>query len=739
MARKLLLSLLFFCGTAFAQQTPASFFQGDVLPTPPQQNKTWQHGDDPLSKAAATLFDQGLADPRGLEYREIEIAVGNPWTGGGYACKTHGWVLPDNGKNGRFAVAWNGLVYPAVSIGNIADLHKDWAQDDRALQDSGWQFVGASEGRSVGIATPSALKLVMLLRLGEVETVERISKVMKLDDDSDPYLKLANDWAWFAFDRAVCAHERGDDRLALADARLLTRIQPLVEAEAKRRGIAPPPNYSDSRLPPGPYLSSLGQLPALLADSERRLAERKKQSLVRGDIASMIDDLQNVDARQWAQPGGVSLAQDARIQALVKRGNEIVEPLLATMENDTRLTRSVSFGRDFHRSRNLIPVSNAAYAALVDLMQVNFNVPNGPLPMRDIAASIRSYWAKFGNLSPAERSYETLKDDKAGKDQWLQAAAYIIQPTDVESHGGWTTVPTRKPGQKIELRGESLRDGRTPSVSQLMATRSDDIASFRTNSSGDHFLYIDAGNMALYLARWDGTAAVPTLKKRLTRAWDIGREPYDILASNGNPVEHFGTIIAKMTSARAQAGDEAAYDEYADWIRRVELKGVPFGQDELQKPLIEGQTRSSIAAATDYLFNDPRSPWSDVLAPGNGYWLTKFWQSSLSTTSSFRKQALHGLGNNSLAGTITFNPRPEWQNRSEAQIVLGTGFGMGFRGSDGDPDTPPPGEKRAFRVSDAYAYFYSTYQNGPKFQLFWSQAKRDAGVLACRKWLGEKK
>jgi hypothetical protein len=73
----------------------------------------------------------------------------------------------------------------------------------------------------------------------------------------------------------------------------------------------------------------------------------------------------------------------------------------------------------------------------------------------------------------------------------------------------------------------------------------------------------------------------------------------------------------------------------------------------------------------------------------------------------------------------------------EAQIEL-KGLGIGFSGSNADPATPPAGQKRSFRVCDAYAYFYSRHQNGPKFQLFWPEKKRDAGVLACRKWLGAK-
>src|SRR5262249_6127172 len=116
-------------GLTFAQQKEpvrAPFFQGEGLPTPPQQNAPWPHGADALMKAAATLFEQGLADPRGLEYREIEIAVGNPRDGGGYPLKTHGWILPNDGKDGQFAVAWNGLVYPILSLGHSANLQNDW-------------------------------------------------------------------------------------------------------------------------------------------------------------------------------------------------------------------------------------------------------------------------------------------------------------------------------------------------------------------------------------------------------------------------------------------------------------------------------------------------------------------------------------------------------------------------------------------------------------------------------------
>jgi hypothetical protein len=737
------------CGTALAQQQKpvwAPLFQGEALPVPPQQNVPWTHGedalsDDALSKAAITLFEQGLADPRGLEYREIEIAVGNPWDGGGYPVKTHGWILPTEDKGGPFAIAWNGLVYPVVRVGQAANLRSDWEPKSGDKDRTRMSLPGVSEASAVQFGALEPLKVVLLLRLGETELARRLWKAASRNE-KDPYLTLARDWAWNAFERAVTAHMRGDHRLALAGAQMLTKAAPLIEIEAKRRGFERDSDHSNSRFPDRklPYLPFLEQLPMLLADCERRVANQSNPPLPAKDIAALIDDLQNVDARQWSQPGGVSLALDSRVQALVKRGNEVVEPLLDAMENDTRLTRSVSFHRSFSRSRYLISVSEAAYAALSDLLRVQFKTygENGEsLSKKELAAQIRIYWAKMGARSPVERFYATLKDNQAGTDQWLQAAANIVQPADVEIRGGWTTVPNRKPGQKIYLRGESLRDRRTPSVSQLLAQRSDQIAAIRTGSTQDRFLYLNAGKMALYLADWDKAAAVPTLKKRLSRAWSIGAQPDDILAFNGNPVEHFGTIIAKMTLARARCGDLTAYDEYAVWIQKADLKAVSFGGEELQKPLIQGAARPSIGRAIDYLFNHPKSPWSNILAERNGFWLLNFWQTPLPHSHGFRKQALRGLANKTPAGTITFNPRKDWSSRMEAQIEL-KGLGIGFSGSNADPATPPAGQKRSFRVCDAYAYFYSRHQNGPKFQLFWPEKKRDAGVLACRKWLGAK-
>ena len=180
-----------------------------------------------------------------------------------------------------------------------------------------------------------------------------------------------------------------------------------------------------------PYLPFLDQLPQLLNDLERRARATKQKSVFdigltnypnqSQRIAALIEDLDLVNARQFGQPGGVNLFSDPLAAALIQEGDASVEPLLACMENDKRLTCSVSFGRDFFRSRNLIPVSSAAKSALQQIMHAQFQS----------VAEIRAYWQKNKGLKLEDRWYQTLKDDQAGGDRWKEAAQNVTQPENI--------------------------------------------------------------------------------------------------------------------------------------------------------------------------------------------------------------------------------------------------------------------------------------------------------------------
>ncbi len=145
-------------------------FTGKELPRPPKQKSGWSPPTASLPTnyvtATALLFAQGLADPRGCDYREIEIGTGNVWSGDGGVVKTHGWVLPGRGEQ-RFTIGWNGLVYPAVSVGTNADLNADVM----ALATNGftsWQSA-LPEGANVFPGTLQGVKGCLLLRLGRTD------------------------------------------------------------------------------------------------------------------------------------------------------------------------------------------------------------------------------------------------------------------------------------------------------------------------------------------------------------------------------------------------------------------------------------------------------------------------------------------------------------------------------------------------------------------------------------------
>jgi hypothetical protein len=353
-----------------------------TLPFPPQQGTDWPTLSDVptnILSAANTRFAQGFPDPRGCEYRSIEIFTSGVWDGRTNATATRGWVLPGTDGGPRFAIAWNGLIYPLVKLGDEADLHAEVERWQAAGSTNRTFFSGSSdfaigESRSVFLPSAQSTRVLLLLRVGEAAAAltnfvpnrdadvrfrSRIASPAGTNAPAyDTYLQFAGDWAWALFDRVINAHARGDTALALATARTLAGVQPKIEMEAARRGFPRQRNYDPGKKEK-PYLDFLEQLPQLLADLERRAQEGPRISVLeRGlthfnnpdeRIAALIRDLDLVAARQMSQAGWVVPAQDPIVAALIAEGDAAVEPLLDCVESDQRLTRAVGFGRDFFR------------------------------------------------------------------------------------------------------------------------------------------------------------------------------------------------------------------------------------------------------------------------------------------------------------------------------------------------------------------------------------------------------
>jgi len=201
------------------------------LPEPPRQHHHWKVPATKLQtnlvSSVQVLFDLGLADPRGCDYREFEAVNVSLWGEAG-KIKAHGWVIPSRpGATERFAVSWVGTVLPVTSVGAKADLKLDvdvLLRTDEELRNKAATVEERSmltlflrtwpQTASISESNMMALKVALLFRSGETRLAESYWAAWRAPENGrsfgadDPFLTLGTEWSWAVFDRAICAHMR---------------------------------------------------------------------------------------------------------------------------------------------------------------------------------------------------------------------------------------------------------------------------------------------------------------------------------------------------------------------------------------------------------------------------------------------------------------------------------------------------------------------------------------------------
>jgi hypothetical protein len=692
-------------------------------PVPPQQTQPWEPPQTslpaPVITAAARLFEQGFADPRGLAYREVTIETGSVW-GSLEQTRTHAWVI----TNTPFAVAWNGLVYRTLSTGAAADVEADvralLAADEaaRAKADPHFgyhRFSNSAEAYFVDIASVTPVKAMLLLRLGDGELAERVWYAAT-DGSGEPFTVAAADWLWTLFDRAITAHMLGDTGLALESLQPLAAQQGAAAAEIARRGGRPE------------ALEFLGQVSALLADERRRAAHpagldsaglAALLALPQPQrIAGLIDALDQVAARQWGQPGGVALGQDPIVMALIGEGEAAVPALLEAYEHDDRLTCSVQFWRDFARHRSVLTVYEAAYVALSGILDESFFQPattgdnltaRGDAGRAEVGARLRAYWNRWKAVPLLERYYDVLADDAAGSRQWVAAAQNIATPSNVQSIASssigqmaWITEPP--PGEKPMLRGEPLRAKTSPPVSALLARR------LAAASGGD------ACTIALAFTAWDRAAALPHVAALVTRT---------IAGYAAAPDrENAGQCIAALTTERVAAGDGHALADYAGWIVHTVPDEASYSFKDWFAPMIRNPGVPAMQRAADALFA-PGSPWVPFHTRFEGERLLAL---DLYPLAAFRAHVISKLRDQAKIGTVKVG---------ENGLSIETGVYTSSQSIDtAAANKPPVGTTQDLRVCDAYAQAIAgSGLHAPPFQMFWPRTERDRAIEALIRWV----
>lgn len=328
------------------------------FPVPPEQNAPFDEKDDASGRVVKRMFDAGLADPRGLEYREVEFLGAPAWrTPGETGLPSRAFVLPSSDSSARFAVAWDGQIYRVSRVGQTKDPRADLsAMKPPAHANEPW-FSSITPAQNLDFSTATVLKAVMAERLGAPRS---LFSEIQLKGAALPFVTQVSN-------RGAGAHLRGDDAAALA---LLRKAKLARGSLSEAFGTNDPPIFNFQLFFNSQPSLQLGDDEQLLADQERRAQERAAPRIFPDTLSRLIGDLQNVDARQHMIPGSVSLVGDPRVRALVKVGDSAVPALIETVASDNRLTRSLEIGNLNSGVGQVLPVSMAAYDALMEIWGV---------------------------------------------------------------------------------------------------------------------------------------------------------------------------------------------------------------------------------------------------------------------------------------------------------------------------------------------------------------------------------
>lgn len=748
-----------------------------VLPIPPMQSSPWKIASTNLpagfESAVGKIFEAGMADPRGCDYREIEIVVGDFRSASAKTIKTHGWILPAaSGMETNFAIGWNGLIYRAVAIGSPADWKVDAAKMIRAMQPPAIpeKFVfqvgtraRADEESSLTLNWLNPAKAALIFRLGNPELVDDCAQLFP---NKDPFLVLSSGYLWTAFTRVAAAHMRGDDGLAYDTATAVENARIFCGAEAKARGFelqsAIPGiglNGRRESVKSEFYYPFLKTFPPFLNDQKRRHA---RQTPLRNPaaitnkadrIAALIDQLENVAAVRANQyRADVDLPGDPIVKALIAEGWDAVEPLLQCCEQDTRLTRIVptSFF-DWPPPLSPIEVRSAAYAAVECIIQTpqfapQFSPTNTPADTEQIyrasAAKIREYGKKYFGTTDLDRFFAILQDDRG---QWLEAATAIVQPTNrpvmpmIEWRYPWALPLNLE--DTTPMRGESLRVRNNPSVTELMVKRIADTLE-RGNDYGDDASSVNyACNLLFCLAKWDPPSALETSQKLSALSASIlSPTNYRSYCSHLDLAGQF----AVMTEFRARLGDTNGLHEYALWLRSITPEHFSLQIGTMLHPLAQYPEAAGWGDIPELVFNDRGSVWCNYLfkeqlpdpkrmnSPSLN--VEVFFDSPLINNAHFREFIIRLLHEKSPAGKIVGGPaHGYWLNQK-----LSTNRRYGYT-----VDAPKDGADingKAFRTCDLYAWLLSKRIDGaPAFELYWPEEQRDQSISAIIALLKQKR
>jgi hypothetical protein len=454
---------------------------------------------DEQKKLLDELLKDTVVDPKGCQRASIKTTVRSVWASSAEA-RIEGWLKEDPATKSKTFLCNDGSTLPITPESDLQThdfvvwSKQRYAPRPKTDENNRGDVFARMHQRGLGVEDDSDLAIAAwLYRLGEEQLAAQAYQAATKDRDErspPPRESLRSSYAWSLFAKLVHAYMvRADEEALTAGEILLVRFPEQVKSDKdeKRR-------------------SDYDKAPAIVADLKRRKdkkvsgkapptelpAEAANWSKVQ-QAAFWIEQLDEVDARQWGQPGGISFHEDLRILALIKLGDAAVPQLIDVIEKDKRLTRSVHFWRDFAPNRTVIAVPEVALTAVMSILRVRAFDPastgdnftsRGEDHAQDTAARLRKYWDTYGKLPFDERMMKVLTDPQASAEAKCEAASNLATLNDTDFHS--TTVFSSRSQRDSDKPNPALTKFKNSSVAEaILVLLKSELKSFEEKKAAD--------------------------------------------------------------------------------------------------------------------------------------------------------------------------------------------------------------------------------------------------------------
>lgn len=692
-----------------------------------------------LAHATNVLLALGLVDPRGLAPVSARAFAGR-FAGRDVSQQAVGWLVPASEGRAPMLLSLRGDL---LEIDGATSPLQSVAASPSARAQT-WRE--AREARAIGSLQYGFVSAVLLAARGDVGAAnEQWRAAPALGTDAQR--SAMNEFAELYFDSSLAAYRAGRYGTALEMTRVLECARPYIEEHGNMLSAITTFHGGRPHMEQERATAYLAGVPALV-DELRRRASSPSAALEDSQVdaasdAALIAALDRVALGNGdgadAETEGEDAEADPRtrvpaLRALRSRGAAVVSTLIDALERDARWTLTIEH-QAYPLARRAIPVRELlawAISANSGMYPAEFGwssfYDDEEARPAETARALRERWNAIRTLSPFDRAMQALDDSSSNFSRQIFSVAQLFSPGPAQRD---VAVLVRGRGPRILDRmaaeGPSLTDAQRERLVQALRRRAPGLGPMRDRSPGT----LDEEDR-----RCGYSQAMFTVSPTLARSFV--RDTLDRLYAR-DPDTITTSCSAWLTAALATQGDR---DVVADLVRRVrtlrpgdgELRGLASWWGSLThhadaQPFWEALA-ANIGTVREWPVQTEAGRSETFVAPG---------ALSVISRTSIRARPLREVVLRLLDETRTNAMVRFERGRSDVDYLNPRGMRtLSLRSLPEGPDFVAPGTMSRLRLSDAVAGYLADYrvlENGPTFDVRWTQARRDRAIAEYKRLL----